>query len=137
MTAHESVGPEKPTVGDKVRVFDVNGRHMGQPAGGWPGEVTKVGRTVVYITYGARRDPQPFSIANRRSNDRYRHKSWRTVAEVEAQDRRDAAMEALRSVGLEARRGHQIDADIGALEELAAHAVRLLGPRVRIEGVAP
>ena len=37
-------------VGDEVLVFDVNGRRMGQPEGGWPGEVTKVGRRLAVMT---------------------------------------------------------------------------------------
>jgi hypothetical protein len=38
--------------GDEVRVFDRNGPGHGQPSGGWPGTVTKVGRTLIHVEYG-------------------------------------------------------------------------------------
>lgn len=88
-------------VGDAVVVFDVNGRRRGQPPGGWPGLVTKVGRTLVTIRYGhGRGQEEQFRIDTRRVNDSYGHRSFTTPEEAERTERRRVAEAALRDRGV-------------------------------------
>lgn len=87
-------------VGQEVRVFDVNGRHHGQPEGGWKGEIVRVGRKLVSVDfpgYGSK----AFRIDDQRANDNYRHQWFRTLEEVALIERKDKAREVLKSVGLE------------------------------------
>jgi hypothetical protein len=81
-------------LGDEVRVFDVNGRRMGQPEGGWPGTVVRVGRKLADIKYGGRVDT--FRIDDRQANDKYGHQSFQTLKEAALDARRDAALKTLR-----------------------------------------
>lgn len=90
--------------GDAVKVFDVNGRRMGQPEGGWDGTVVKVGRKLAYIDYpgGYGRGPRAFRLDTRRSNDGYAHRSVKTPDEASADAALAAAWERLRLLGLDA-----------------------------------
>lgn len=86
-------------VGDEVRVFDVNGRRMGMPEGGWPGTVLKVGRSLVTIQ--APRCGGVFRLDTRRSNDSWAHGSFMTVEEAAESVRYEKASETLRELGIQ------------------------------------
>lgn len=91
--------------GDEVRVFDVNGRRMGQLEGGWPGRVVKVGRTRVYIAYagaafGKQEAGEPFSLETGKRIDAYGHRWFKTLAQAEQDARREAARKILRDHGI-------------------------------------
>jgi sulfite reductase beta subunit-like hemoprotein len=79
--------------GDEVRVFDVNGKRMGQPEGGWPGTVEKVGRKLVDIRYRGR--VQSFRLDTRRSNDGYAHQSFKTPEQAAVDGRHARAADFL------------------------------------------
>lgn len=98
-------------VGDEVCVFDVNGNRMGQPDGGWIGKVVKVGRTLVYIEYGARTDK--FEIDTGKRPDSYRHRSFKTVQQAADDQLRQAAETSLSDLGviIEWRVRSQLSAD--------------------------
>ena len=98
---------EKLTVGQEVRVFDVNGSRMGQPPGGWPGTITGIGRTLVHVDYG-RRGPQAFRIDGCRANDQYGHQSFLTLREVAQEARRTAAVWTLGAHGVRLDPGHDL-----------------------------
>jgi hypothetical protein len=88
-------------VGDEVRVLDINNRH---PEGGWPGEVVKVGRTLVTVAYlGAftRDGTEQFRIDTGRKNDDYGHYRIETPEQVAEVARRKAAVALLRERGVE------------------------------------
>ena len=93
---------------DEVRVFDINGSRAGQPEGGWMGHVVKVGRTLAYIDYGDIRERiETFRLdTQRRNNDPYGQRYFRTLAEVADLDRRSVAMEALKAHGVELSHRH-------------------------------
>jgi hypothetical protein len=79
-------------VGMKVKVFDVNGRRLGQPDEGWDGEVVAVRRTKCDIEYGSG-DPRQrtFDIDSQHVEDNYRHRYFRTLEEAETVARTSAA----------------------------------------------
>lgn len=81
-------------VGDKVRVFDVNGRRQGQPEGAWVGEVVKAGRKLVTIKYGWR--VQVFRIEGQRANDSYGHQHFKSPEQAERDLRASKARGVLR-----------------------------------------
>ncbi len=120
-------------VGDEVRVFDVNGPRVGQPAGGWVGRVTKIGRVNAHIEYpgaypGA---TDAFRLATRTKADAYGHRTFQTPAEVEAAQRLQRARGVLRDAGLTVEYGTELDVE--TLEELAAVIVRRASGTVRHE----
>ncbi|MGS2645884.1 beta barrel domain-containing protein [Streptosporangium sp. G12] len=69
-------------VGQEVRVFDVDGAEMGQPEGGWPGKVIKVGRRYATVSYRGRTGQ--FLLGTGRINDAYGHQWIMTLEQVEA-----------------------------------------------------
>jgi len=108
---------EELTFRQEVRVFDVNGKRMGQPEGGWRGEVVKVGRKLVHIEYGERLQADAFRIDDGRKNDNYGHRYFLTLDQVALRDREHSARTVLRE--------HRISVDFGAditLEQLEALA---------------
>ena len=106
-------------VGDEVRVFDRNGSHMGQPPGGWPGKVVKIGRKYVTVEYGSRSDL--FDKETGRLKDSHGHRRVETLEQVALEARQDRAIQTLRSHGIDLRRGHRLSLEqIEALAQLAA-----------------
>lgn len=103
-------------LGDEVRVFDVNGRRNGQPEGGWPGEVVRVGRTLVDIQYRSRIDS--FRIDSGRVNDKYGHQWFKTLEQAAAAERLNGAHQILREHKVSLERGNTFTAD--QVERLAA-----------------
>ena len=92
------------TEGQEVRVFDVNGTRMGQPAGGWPGTVTRVGRKLFEATYeghASGRRPQRFRLEGGHSDDAYGHQFVRTLEQVALTGRHDTAIKILLAHGLQ------------------------------------
>lgn len=83
-------------VGMKVKVFDVNGRRLGQPDGGWDGEVVAVRRTKCDIEYGrGGRGERTFDIDSQRIEDNFGHRYFRTLEEAETVARTSAAREVI------------------------------------------
>lgn len=106
------------TVGQEVRVFDVNHHRRRPDLGGWPGVVTKVGRKLADITYHC--TTETFRMDTCRVNDEYGHRWYRTVAQAELDQRRGAAVAAL------GRRGVRLDPNCDlSLEEVEAMAAAL------------
>lgn len=102
MTTPKPQSPQGIKPRDEVRVFDTSGRSAGQPAGGWPGIVVKVGRTLAHIDYGdARERIETFRLSDGRRNDSYGHRLFLTLAQVAENDRLRAANELLRARGVE------------------------------------
>ena len=90
-------------VGDRVQVFDVNGRRMGQPEGGWDGTVAKVGRTLIHVNG---------------------HQYIKTVEEAAESQHRAELVSRLRTGGVDLRMGHThttktLEALAKALDETA------------------
>jgi hypothetical protein len=108
-------------VGDEVRIFDVNGRRMGQPEDGWPGNVVKVGRKLADIEYGGR--TRTFRIDEGRSNDNYGHQFFKTLEQVSLDERFDRATDSLERCGIELIRGHRLTLE--QIEALADFARKL------------
>ena len=92
--------------GQEVRVFDrSNGRRTGQPEGGWPGVITRVGRVLVTINYGhriSRSDREyhkttDFRIGTQWLNDKQYGTATRfmTMEQAAKSLRRSAAIKAL------------------------------------------
>jgi len=106
-----------PEVGDTVKVFDINGKRVGQPEGGWDGEVTKVGRALITIKYAGRNTV--FRIDTGRTNDAYAHQHYETVAEAARNERYAKARNTLTEFGLDFRLGKRATLDqVEALAEL-------------------
>jgi hypothetical protein len=77
---------------------------MGQPAGGWPGEVVSIGRKFFHVTYsGARSGRDAFRLENGRRSDGYGHWYVRTLDQVNESFRREYAQATLRRHGFELR----------------------------------
>lgn len=92
-----------PKVGDVVYVHDANDRRD-MTRDDRKRVVTKVGRKL--ITVGEGWQAREFRIENQRGNGRWGHNSWfRTEAQEDEADRRDAALSMLRELGLEPRMG--------------------------------
>lgn len=87
----------KVSVGDEVRVFDVNGHRRGQPDGGYVGTVVKVGRKLVEIKYGYCQ--AQFRIETGGVNDGYGHQYFLTINETEEQEIRRDALKRLEALG--------------------------------------
>ena len=104
--------------GDEVRVFDVNGKRVGQPDGGWPGTIVKVGRTLVHVAYRSR--TETFRIDGGASNDGYEHQHFLTMTEAAVRNRHGAARAILRTHKIALEYGHGLTLDqIEALAEVA------------------
>lgn len=108
---------------DEVRVFDRNHQRVGEPVGGWPGRVVKVGRTRAHITYqgapwGKHETGESFSLEDGHNHDGFRW--FCTLAEVEHDERMDAAKATLRKYGIVFDLGARLTLD--QVEALAAVA---------------
>jgi hypothetical protein len=112
MTSSQSI-----KVGDEVRVFYSDGRERrNRPADGYPGEVVKVGRTLVTIRWHGGEDA--FRLDTGRLNDRYGNTAYfLTPAQAEADRRQDAALALLKEAGFEVRLGRRPDGEL--IERLA------------------
>ena len=108
-------------LGDKVKVFDINGHRHGQPEAGWDGEVVKVGTKLVTIAY--RRSRQVFRLATGVANDDYGHQVFMALPEA----RRHVALQALSSRGLQPASWARHDIDY--LEAVADALRGLPNPR--------
>ena len=89
-------------VGDEVRVFDRY--NLRSRAEDYPGRIVKVGRTLVTVSYGPEggcsREDQ-FRMDTGRINDGYGNLSFRTLAQLEREQRAQVAIEVLKEAGLE------------------------------------
>lgn len=85
--------------GEEVRVFDVNGKRVGQPDGGWPGVVVKAGPKLVIINYDGR--DTVFRRDEGHTNDNYGHQSYMTLSEADETLRWDAVTAALRGLHID------------------------------------
>jgi hypothetical protein len=109
---------------DEVRVFDRNGTRVGQPEGGWPGRIVKVGRTRAHITYKGvpwrqEETGESFSLEDGHNRDGFRW--FCTLAEVEHDERMEAAKVTLRKHGIVFDFGARLTLDqVEALAKVAA-----------------
>ena len=105
-------------VGDEVRVFDVNGRRMNQPEGGWIGHVKNVGRTLAHIDYPGGRGTEGFKLSD---GQRPGGRRWfKTLDRVARDDRMCAAQDILIAVGVELNYRNRLTLEqIEALAEVA------------------
>jgi hypothetical protein len=94
-------------VGDRVQVFDVNGRRRGAPKGGLDGTVVKVGRKLITVRYG-HGYTKVFRLDGGRANDDYGHQWIETPEQAADNARRDELVQRLRDGGLEVRIGRQL-----------------------------
>lgn len=83
------------SVGDKVKVFDINGHCDGMPRDGWDGEVVKVGSKLITITYERHR--QVFRLDTRCANDDYQRQNFMRPDEA----RRKVAVSTISGRGFE------------------------------------
>lgn len=90
-------------VGDTVKVFDVNGKRLGQPTDGWDGIVTKVGRKLVTIEY--LRQSKQFRLEDGSANDTWGHQHFKTLEQAALNERRRRAIQVLRTYDVELRLG--------------------------------
>jgi hypothetical protein len=105
-------------VGDEVRVFDISGKRVGQPDGGWPGKVVKVGRKLVHIEYIGR--AKTFRLVDRKADDSYGHRYFMTLEQVALSERRQRALDVLKRNAIRLDHGHQLSLEqIEALAEVA------------------
>lgn len=91
---------KKFTEGDEIRVFDVNGKRMGQPQGGWPAQIVKVGRTLVTVKLNGQNRTDKYRMSDQRINDSYGHCYFKTVGQAELDLRRQKAISVLRDYGI-------------------------------------
>lgn len=104
--------------GDEVRVFDVNGRVMGQPEGGWVRRVQKVGRSLVHVESVAGRGSDSYRIKDGRANDRWEHRHIETLEQYEKRAKAEAVRAVLWSVGLDSHRSKLSEGHLQAIAEL-------------------
>jgi hypothetical protein len=109
-------------VGMKVKVFDVNTRRMGQPDGGWDGVVTNIRRTKCTIDYSGSRggSDSVFDIEYQRVEDRYGHRTFKTLEQADRSARESAARAVLKAHGLHEDFGHVSKLSLEKLEAVAA-----------------
>lgn len=104
--------------GDEVRIFDQNGARIGQPEGGWPGTVVKIGRSLVTIEYRGKQDP--FRLDTRVINDRYGHRWFKTLEQAAEDERLRVALATLKAHSIRLDSGHGLTVEqIEALAEVA------------------
>ena len=119
-------------VGDKVKVFDRNSSKMGQPEGGWDGEIVKTGSKYVHIAYRASGTPQTFMISTRKASSANSFRWFLPLAEAEAQAALAARQRAVDLVfseyGLQVKAGVRLP--IETQEEVAATLLRFPKPGV-------
>ncbi|MEV4672798.1 hypothetical protein AB0K34_14170 [Actinomadura sp. NPDC049382] len=105
-------------VGDEVRVFDQNGRRMGQPDAGWPGTVTKIGRLLVTIEY--RGKSAQFRLDTQVVNDGYGHRYFKTLQQAARHQRLGRALYTLHEHQIRLAVGHRLTLEqIEALADVA------------------
>lgn len=92
-------GLEDVAVGDRVQVFDVNGRRAGQPPGGWDGTVVRKGHKLIDVEFG--HTTQTYRIDTGQWNNRdFATHSWiRTPEEAQRNQRRGEALTRIRELG--------------------------------------
>lgn len=83
---------------EAVCVFDINGSRLGQPAGGWPGTVTKAGPKLVTVAYNG-----TMGVFRRKDGSAAGggHQHYLTVDEAEEAQRARAARKNLAALGVE------------------------------------
>jgi hypothetical protein len=102
-------------VGDEVRVFD--GWHARHDRTSVPGEVVKVGRTLVRIKYKGREDA--FRIDTGIINESNGGAEFMTLDQVERDQRRTIAMFVLNAHHIEIKIGHDRSFTLEQIEALA------------------
>lgn len=102
-------------VDDELFVYDVNGSRVGQPPGGWPGTVAKVGRKYFIVKYNGHRATQ-FLLENGRDSDGLRYVE--TPEQAALGRRRQLAVEVLRARGISI--GEARGLTLEQIEQLAA-----------------
>jgi hypothetical protein len=112
---------QKFTVGQKVKVFDVNGPRMGMPVGGWDAVVTKVGRKLVTVKHeGEWGIGEQYRMEDGQANDGWGHRSIKTLEQADDSERRSRATVVLRKAGIETYRvrltATQLEAIVAILE---------------------
>lgn len=107
-------------VGDPVKVFDVNGRHIGQPEGGWDGTVVHIGRKLITVEYGPHR--KKFRLDSGTVNDKYEHQHILTVSEAAFNRRYRHAVETLYAHGVDVLWRARLS--LAQVEELASVVTR-------------
>lgn len=90
----------KYSVGDEVRVFDVNGPRRGMPDNGWAGTVTAVGRKLMTVSYGGYHN-EKFRMDTGHINDSYGHQYVMTEEEVIDRNLASSATKRLKDIGLD------------------------------------
>lgn len=101
MTTEEAGAPF--AIGDPVKVYDLNGSRRGQPPGGWDGTVSRIGRTLIHITYPGYkggREPQAFGKATQVAQNTNGHRSFLARVHAEFLGRRAQALRTLSEYGL-------------------------------------
>ena len=109
---------KKFAVGDAVCVY---GRLRRSEGFSVPGVVTKIGRTLVTIEYGAEGDIttiEKFKITDQRVNDQYGQRHFMTLERAEMYRRRESVRDTLRTHGVLLSLGH--DLTLEQMEALAA-----------------
>lgn len=99
------------TVGQEVRVFDVNGKRNGMPEDGYPGRVVRVGRRLVTISQDAGDPGRVFRLEDGRANDSRGHQWFLTLPQVDEMLRYRAAKGILRARGVELSPAHSFTLD--------------------------
>ena len=102
-------------VGDEVRVYD--GWRARQDRTAIPGEVVKVGRTLVRIKYRSQEDA--FRMDTGVINDGYGGTAFETLVQAAREERRIAAMAVLKAHHVELKMGHDRSFTLEQVEALA------------------
>lgn len=109
-------------VGDKVRVYDINGKREGW-GDGVEGTVTKVGRALFTVEHRqARPGGQVFKLEGGWANDKWGHRWVETEEQFAARKRRDDAVTMLESRGIRLEPTSKGRLTTEILEALAAAA---------------
>ena len=105
-------------VGQEVLVFNINGKRAGQPEGGWPGTIIKVGRKNVTIKYGSY---HTFTFSMETQRQTHLSHTWFKTLEQAAEDaRRSSAIDRIRLHGLSfSSSGHRQATSTTTLERVA------------------
>lgn len=109
-------------VGDEVRLVTYSSRRGREtPEGGHRGTVTKVGRKYATAAFEDAGREVSFDMETGAERGDYGSYYVRTPAQVEADERRHAAVALLKEAGFEVRLGHRPDGEL--IERLAATAL--------------
>lgn len=115
------MGDKKFFEGQEVFVFDINGRRSGQPEGGWPATIVKVGRTLVEISWfitGRTSRTEKFRMDRQVVNDGYGHRSFQTLEQRDLRERQNNAQKILRKHRITLEYDHSLTPD--TLEAIVA-----------------